>query len=834
MIADQIEVSVEEWRRNGYPGTTDTTERLLEYWFNKNHEMDGIEFSFWRCQREAIETVIYLYEVEGYDSIGDIREDFSDQMRFGGTSSDPALSWTKFCFKMATGSGKTFVMGLAIVWSFFNAIHDEGDRYATNFALISPNIIVLDRLREAFEGNKLFSEYPFFIPDEWEHKFDLQKVIRSEREPSSGRSVLHITNRHQLEDRSDDEYVNPIDEALGKKSPLDDGGNPQIDLRELIEDYDDLLVLNDEAHHAHSGTQWHEALKSFAEAQSPFIQLDFSATPTDSDGNPFPHIVYNYPLREAIRDGITKRPKIAFLENVSADIETGENFVEGNQIQIETGVRLHEERKEQLEGTDEKPVLFVMCDTTDHADEVGNFLENEMGYEDRVLVIHTYKRKTRRGDLRGDVRRDELDRIREKAGNIDNNQYEIIVSVLMLTEGWDVRNVTNIVPLRAFDSEILVEQTMGRGLRRMFPHQEDLTEELVIVEHPRFREVWNREIEERDLDVDVTSADDYQPETTTIKVDDDKLEHDITLPILSGGLAKRQPDLKQLELDVLPKSVFDMDDIEVPDPQLIKQDLLTGEVEETRNIAFDLTTDYTHYLGEIAVAILEGKGSRTQLPILLPTIKRYIESEMFEQTIDNPNKNERAMRILNHIPVRRHLVDTFRDALDELSLVEQERVLTQAFQLSNIRPYQTSRSVYESSKTVLTNLPYDSDLEQQFMIYLDRQSDVESYTKIFTAIPFSIPYHDAVDRRIRRYIPDFVIKFSNDDYLLVETKGDVYDESEEVEQKAKAARRWCEAATEITHNSEDLPDQNWQYRKITTSEFNENKLQSADVWLSPR
>jgi len=830
MIAEQIRPAVIEWRESGYPGTTETTKRLIEYWFEEDHELGDEEFEFWRCQREAIETLIYLREVEGYESIAEVRDDFSQQQRFGQTESS-SLSWPKFCFKMATGSGKTFVMALALVWSYYNDLHDEGDIYSTNFAIISPNIIVLDRLREAFEGNQLFIEFPFFIPNEWEHKFDLQKIIRSEQEPTTGRAVLHITNRHQLESRDSDEPVNPIDAALQTDSPLDSDGNPDIDLHELLSSYDDLMVFNDEAHHVHPGTQWHDTMTEFAGDHSPLTQLDFSATPSDADGNLFPHIIYNYPLSAAIEDGITKRPKLAFLENVSADIDTGDNFVEENQVQLETGVRLHEERKKELDGTGEKPVLFIMCDTTDHADDVGNFLEQEMGYDDRVLVIHTYKRKTRKGDLQGDVRREELDEIREKAANIDNNQYEIIVSVLMLTEGWDVRNVTNIVPLRAYDSQILVEQTMGRGLRRMFPHQEDLTEELVIVEHPRFREVWNQEIEDRELDIEVTSAEDHQPEATTIRVDEDQLEYDLQIPILSGGLTKRQPDLSQLKTDSLPKNEFDLKKIEVPSPQLIKQDLLSGEVEESRDISFNLTTDYTHYLGEIAIAILEGRGSRTQLPGLLPKIKTYIEQEMFIQELDP--SDEETMKILNHIPVRRHLVDSFRDALDQLSLVEQARMLTQVFELSQLQPYQTSRPVHQSSKCVLDNLPYDSDLEREFMAYLDRQSSVEAYTKIFSAMPFRIPYHDPNERRIRRYIPDFAIKLTSGSYLLVETKGEVYDGSDEVEQKAKAARRWCEAATQITRENDSLSDQTWSYHKISGSEFNKNKMQSIDTWLVP-
>ncbi|MGQ9837693.1 MAG: DEAD/DEAH box helicase family protein [Cyanobacteriota bacterium] len=205
--------------------------------------------------------------------------------------------WPKYCFKMATGSGKTWVMALAMVWQYFNKIFgtNNGIRYSSHFLLLAPNLIVLDRLKEAFADNRVFREFPF-IPPEWQADFDMQIIFQSEVIPRTARGILHLTNIQQLYERETEEAVNPVDEALGPKPKREEAIYDS--LRVELSNYDDLMVLNDEAHHVHSDDlEWNKVISYLDSTLKErnrdglVMQLDFTATPKDLQGNFFPHII---------------------------------------------------------------------------------------------------------------------------------------------------------------------------------------------------------------------------------------------------------------------------------------------------------------------------------------------------------------------------------------------------------------------------------------------------------------------------------------------------------------------------------------------------------------
>jgi type III restriction enzyme len=161
-----LQQAVAAWREGGYKeGTSETTRRLLEWWFLEDHELrDGTSFAFWRAQREAIEHLIYCYEVLQARSLYKLAQQLDVRIPI-----DPSADkWSKYAFKMATtGSGKTMVMAMAIVWSYFNATKEKRDDFTKDFLLIAPNLIVLDRLMgdsknpEFFEG-AIFKKFLLF------------------------------------------------------------------------------------------------------------------------------------------------------------------------------------------------------------------------------------------------------------------------------------------------------------------------------------------------------------------------------------------------------------------------------------------------------------------------------------------------------------------------------------------------------------------------------------------------------------------------------------------------------------------------------------------------
>ena len=820
LLPQKIKQAVETWREKNYEGVTPTTRRLLEFWFKEEHLLeDGSLFNFWRCQKEAIESLIYVYEVCKLKRIYEMAQSFGVSLQI-----DPTTDlWPKYCFKMATGSGKTFVMAMVLVWQYFNKIYETKSdiRYSTHFLLLAPNLIVFDRLKQDFQDNKIFRKFPF-IPKEWQADFDLQVIFQSAPEEPHSKGVLHLTNIQQLYERGENEEEQPIEDLLGPKPKRKEVAEYEA-LLSRLQNYDDLVVMNDEAHHVHSDDlEWNKAIaKIHRGIQEHFgdglvAQLDFTATPKDLEGNFFPHIIYDYPLRDAIRDKIVKRPRIGLIEE-APEIPT-KDFVKKNQIQIDTGIEKLKEFQRELEGTGKRPVLFIVTDVTKNADKVGKYLENR-GFENKVLVIHT--------DTKGVITKKDLEKAREAARKIDqpDNPYDVIVSVMMLKEGWDVKNVCVIVPLRAFVSPILPEQTLGRGLRRMFPENKDLQETLVVLDHPKFRQLWEAEIEKGELEVDIVSAEKvYQP-ANRIFVDQQKLKYDIEIPILEGGVKRTLPDISKLNVKDLPQNQFKLEEIEVPLIMYKEKDLLEQKIVKEEVLSFDYTEIAQIYLSFITKAILSKISAPSSLfDELYPKVKDYIENYFFGKKIDL--ENTEVVKKLNQIFVRERILEIFTSALNKLWKFEETPAKIKYFKLSQLPLFHTSEPIYEAKKTVFNALPYSkrSEFEKEFMVYLDNQEEVEKFTKIFSRIPLRIPYYE--EHYLRHYVPDFVV-FANSNFYVIETKG---MEEAELEIKMRHAKEWCKRVSELSKYR-------WFYFKISKSDFEKYKNQPFSIlvkYLMPK
>ncbi len=796
-IDQKIKQAVQYWREGNYNGASPVTKRLLEFWFKEEHILqDASRFDFWRCQREGVEALIYIYEICKYQSLYDMARGFGVSM-----SVDPTKDlWPKYCFKMATGSGKTWVMALVMVWQYFNKIFgaNNGVRYSSHFVLLAPNLIVLDRLKEAFADNRLFREFPF-IPSEWEAEFDLQCIFQSEVIPGTAKGILHLSNIQQLYEREAEGPVNPLDEVLGSR-PKREEEAIHDSLRTELSTYDDLLIINDEAHHVHSDDlEWNKVIsyldKTLKEWSSRglVMQLDFTATPKDLQGNLFPHIVYDYPLAEAIRGKIVKRPIIGEIENVPAPL--GKDFVKKNRIQIDVGLERLKEIKKDFEPAGKKPVLFIMTDVTRNADKVKEYVENQ-GYAGNVLVIHT--------DTKGVITKRDLEKARQAAREIDSpeNPYEIIVSVMMLKEGWDVRNVCIIVPLRAFDSPVLPEQTLGRGLRRMAPQDETWEERLIVIDHPRFRQLWQAEIDKGELIADFAAARHAYEPSNLVMVNSDKLRFDIEIPVLEGGITRALPDLARLDIARLPSRLYRLSEIKLPEVKYRERDLLEHKIVREKVLAFDYTENFSLYLSYICKAITSKTGSSSIFVELVPKVKTYIENYFFDQSLYGEDLE--VTRKLNYIPIREKLVEIFASTINSISRKEEKVSIPRHFKVSETLPFHTSEPVTKVRKSVFEVLPYPkrSAFEKEFMGCLDEKDEVHAFTKVVSRHQLHIPYYNQ-EGYLRYYLPDFVVKVDGAMYI-VETKG---MEGVEVPIKDKEALRWCE-------NVGKLSGQSWKYMKV--------------------
>jgi len=489
-LVSQLRRKVKEWRDSGYVGATDTSKSLLNWWFNTSHllpQADGTmaEFQYYFAQREALETVIYLYDVVGV-------QDKFDLMRFDSSGVVSASlfdeTWRRLVVKMATGTGKTKVLSLILTWGFFHKLYEPGSELARNFLVIAPNIIVLDRIYKDFQGLRIFFEDPV-IPDNgvdgrnWRDDFQLTLHRQDEVRITRATGNIFLTNIHRVY-AGDDIPASSEDEDMRDyflgKHPTGATTDSKVDLGMIVRDIDELMVLNDEAHHIHDTRMaWfksiediHNRLKQKGTQLS--LQVDVTATPKHNNGAIFVQTVVDYPLVEAISQNVVKHPVLPDAASRAKLVERqSAKYTEKYADYIHLGVIEWRKAYAEHEKLDKKAILFVMTDDTRNCDEVAEYLEGHYpDLKDAVLVIHT-KRNGEISEARTGKAKEELDKLRKQANEIDglDSPYKAIISVMVLKEGWDVRNVTTIVGLRPYTSKsnILPEQTLGRGLRKMYP-----------------------------------------------------------------------------------------------------------------------------------------------------------------------------------------------------------------------------------------------------------------------------------------------------------------------------------------------------------------------------
>lgn len=326
LIAQTLRQAVSEWRDAQYGGASDTSIELLHHWFGQSHLLHGKDggttpFSYYFCQREAIETLVYLYEVRQIRSLASLTVEFfgaDDEARERaalGINPEDDL-WARYAFKVATGAGKTKIMSLAIVWSYFHALRENDSPMAKHFAIIAPGITVFERLKEDFGDGRIFHTDPL-IPEAWRGDWNVSVVLQDEASGASTGGVIYLTNIHRLYDpksrrsNSDDTY-DFMGPSVSKSKALDTSQA----LRERVTSHPRLMVLNDEAHHVWDpGSAWSEAITFLHDTTRKrggglVAQLDLSATPKDDKGNVFRHVVCDTPLGEADDAGIVKTPVI--------------------------------------------------------------------------------------------------------------------------------------------------------------------------------------------------------------------------------------------------------------------------------------------------------------------------------------------------------------------------------------------------------------------------------------------------------------------------------------------------------------------------------------------
>ncbi|ARQ11031.1 helicase/UvrB domain-containing protein [Rhizobium etli] len=843
---------VKDFRDGGYVGATDTSRSLLTWWFKTPHlipQADGnmAEFQYFFAQREALETIIYLYDVVGVN-------DKFDLMRFDSSGAVSANmfdeTWRRFVVKMATGAGKTKVLSLALAWSFYHKLYEPDSQLARNFLVIAPNIIVLDRIYKDFQGLRLFFDDPV-VPDNgfdgrnWRDDFQLTLHVQDEVRITHPTGNIFLTNIHRVyggEDipaSPDDE--NSMDYFLGTR-PTGATTDSKVDLGIIVRDIDELMVLNDEAHHIHdSRLAWFKSIEDIhnrllQKGAALSLQVDVTATPKHNNGAIFVQTVADYPLVEAISQNVVKHP---VLPDAASRAKLSERqsakYTEKHADYIDLGVIEWRKAYAEHEKVGRKAILFIMTDDTRNCDDVADYLEgNYPDLKGAVLVIHT-KANGEISESTSGKAKEELEKLRKQANEIDDaaSPYKAIVSVLMLKEGWDVRNVTTIVGLRAYTSKsnILPEQTLGRGLRKMYPG--GIEEYVSIVGTDAFMEfVESIQAEGVELERKAMGQGTKPKTPLVIEVEKDNQKKDIDaldieIPVMTPRIYREYKSLGDLDItgfahQRVPYRTFSKEE----QREIVFKDITTGAITHTTILDTAGIADYRSVLGYFAQTVMRELRLISGYDILYGKIKAFVQSELFDCEVDLDSAN--TLRNLSELSATKTLIENFKKAINALTVKDKgDAEIRDTIKLRQTRPFVTKEQGYlVPKKSVFNRIIGDSHLELIFARFLEGCTDVLSFAKNYFAVNFKLDYVNA-DGNISNYYPDFLVKTADKRIVIVETKG---LEDLDVPLKMKRLGQWCDdvnrVQSDVTYDFVYVDQESFEkYGPKSFSELNKNFTQ---------
>ena len=813
-LVHEIRKEVKVWRDNGYSGAAETSRALLNWWFNTHHPIEGAdgtmsEFQYYFAQREALETVIYLYDVRK------VKDEY-DLMRFDSSGAVSMgmfpESWRRFVLKMATGTGKTKVMSLAIAWSFFHKLYEPDSELFRNFLVIAPNIIVLDRIYHDFQGLRVFFADPV-LPDNgfegrnWRDDFQLTLHLQDEVRVTRPTGNIFLTNIHRVYS-GDQPPPSPDDDDsmdyfLGRR-PTGATTDSKIDLGVIVRDIDELMVLNDEAHHIHdSRLAWFKSIEDIhnrllQKGGALALQVDVTATPKHNDGAIFVQTVADYPLVEAISQNVVKHPVLPDEESRDKLTERqSAKYTEKYADYLELGVIEWRKAYAEHEKMGMKAVLFVMTDDTRNCDEVAEYLENRYpDLKDAVLVIHT-KQNGEISEAASAKNKEELEKLRKQAKEIDSveSPYKAIVSVLMLKEGWDVRNVTTIVGLRPYSakSNILPEQTLGRGLRRMYLNG---VEEYVSVVGTDAFMTFVESIQAEGVQLERRPMGEGAKPNTPLVIEVDRENRnkninalDIEIPTLTRRVYREYKNLEALDvarLDFTPVTYRSFSAEE--QREIVFRDMTTGEVTHTTEMDSAGVADYRNVLGYFAHTIMKDLKLVSGYNVLYGKVKAFIQNQLFGEPVDLDSPN--TLRNLAEPAATKTVIETLRRAINDLTIRDKgEAQISETIRLRDMRPFVVKEQPYLiPEKSVFNRITGDNKLELDFASFLDDSPDVVSFAKNYFALGFKLDYVND-DGDIANYYPDFFVELADGRVIVAETKG---RKDVDVDPKMSRLAQWCE------------------------------------------
>lgn len=851
LLVDKLRTDVDSWRESGYPGVTETTRDLLTYWFEQDHLVEGNRFRYYFAQREAIETLVFLVEVKGYTDLVPVIKDYAimdratllgDAISFqesvdgkrsirlyvpeliAETTQDlPEPNLLRYAFKMATGSGKTVVMALVMVWSYFNKRKEKMSNLSDNFLVVAPNVIVLERLLKDFADNKIFNQLPL-IPPYLKSAWFPKIITRGDSSTPASTGNIFVQNVQQLyESRSDDKWkpANVVQAILGRP-PGKDITKPTISVLHHLKNLSNLMVINDEAHHVHDDDlEWNKTLLTLHHTIDNGLKLwlDFSATPKNQNAAYFPWIIVDYPLAQAVEDSIVKAPIIIHrIDKKDPKNVTQDNVTDVYHAWIIAAIERWREHVRYYDSLGKKPVLFIMAEKNIFADKIAEMLAKQKGIKrHEMLVIHT--------DNTGNVRSGELEQLRETARKIDEpgNKIKIVVSVMMLREGWDVQNVTVVLGLRPFNSKanILPEQAVGRGLRIISGISPDSRQTLEVIGNSAFEE-FVRKLEKEGVGISTF----IKPPPLPVKIQPQKsrLSFNIEMPQTEKIYSHNFKQLSSVNALTIP-SLLESDVVIEDEKIKLRMEFATTETEIGRT-TIDVGPDFATG-GELLSQITNRVIKKARLVSgnfseLYPIVKKYIEEKCFGNEAEIEDKKVRLK--LRSETTQNAIASVLSRVFGNAVVVRKPiRLQSSPISLAETPTFTWRRKHIVCKKTIFNLVATFNNFESNFAQFLDDSNDIAKFAALAeNATNFNIDYL-STRGALRRYYPDFVaIEKTTNGYTnwIIETKGREY---EDTDKKDAALVKWCEDVSKTLH-------QDWKAIKISQVLFEKRKYHNfADL-----
>lgn len=940
-LVNLIRQRVREWRAGGYQGASAITHELLAYW-----RRDGRRFRFFFAQLEAIETLIFLTEarLDYRQGIWVPMDEPSDKQK----SELGYKSWQRLACKMATGSGKTTVMGLTIAWSVLNKITNQSDsRFSDGVLVVCPNVTIRSRLAELdpklgeaslyrkadlvpdgrmmadlMQGDVVITNWHTFEPHTSDAGGVSARVVKAGRREVV-KEVVHIgsktTNargrryvtREQYEQQIASGMLDVIDEDI-----VDGELKSAVVRRERYVESDtalvnrvlgptlgpkrNILVLNDEAHHAYrirqeepdpgeetevddeldefykEATVWVDGLDRIHKLRGINVCVDLSATPyylgrVGSDANrPFPWVVSDFPLTDAIESGLVKIPQLAVRDTTGAAIPGYFNIWRWILPQLtpaERGGKKSSAKPEailkwantpvsmlaglwnQLRGEwaassedPRPPVFIIVCKNTAIAKVVYEWiaedrppsgipplsmpeLSNLDGAQKTIRVDSKVVQETDSGRAKTDDSmwlRFTLDTVGKTAWPRDaqgrailpegfealaqkrnaplhppGRDVRCIVSVGMLTEGWDCNTVTHIVGLRPFMSQLLCEQVVGRGLRR---RSYELGTDGLMQEE--VAQIFGVPFQVVPFKANPDGPKEPPPKRHHVSPVPSRAHLEIRFPRVERY---RQAIRNRIAVDWSAIPPLWLDPTRIPPEVEVKATLQTNEGRPTllgpgrldrvdlnpfrsgrrlQELVFEMAGDLTR-------EYLRSETCEAPAHVLFPQVCRIVDRYVREKVtpISPADRLDLFLSPYYGWAIERLTAsirpDTTEGEAPEVPQYERHREPGSTAEVD----YWTSRDVREVAKSHLNYVVADTGKwEQQAAYIIDTHPAVEAFVKN-AGLGFGIPYlHNG---QPHDYTPDFIIRFVGHPHhhLILETKG--FDALADL--KEQAARRWVAA-----------------------------------------